>query len=436
MIGQAEVRAPTWGVYADLKRHLSVADLKASAAATAAVGGAVKPVVEMAFRAKEHREQQPRQSVPTTQTVLLLYQPRTRYALTPKHDTPSLHFEDEVLVKVQAVGLNPIDWKAPDFGFGIPTLPYISGRDFVGTVVHAHPSSPFQPSDLVLAVSTDYRDVRKSAFQQYAVAHTFNICRVPANIAPSAGASLGVAFVAAALSLGICFGVDFSPSGGPDYFSLARSVPAAALPPDVLHEAHAGVAPAERARPGDWVALWGGSSTTSLYVLQLARLAGLRVVAVGDVAKHGARLVERGAALWVDSHDPARAVEIIRGVTGGRLRFAVDTAGRESAARLVEALDVDGARREGARAHLVGLAANPKEKRDGLAMHAVPIKLFHEVPAVGRGTMAWLERLLAEGLLTPPEVVVEKSGLAGVNAALDRMRRGEISGQRLVVELD
>lgn len=281
--------------------------------------------------------------------------------------------------------------------------------------------------------------MRKSAFQQYAVAHTFTVARIPRNIAPNAGASLGVAFVAAALSLGICFGVDFSTSAaaGPDYLSLLRAVPAALLPPDVAREAHAGIGPRERARAGDWVALWGGSSTTSLYVLQLARLAGLRVAAVGDVAKHGARLLERAADLWVDSHDPARAVAVIRGVTEGRLRFAIDTSGRDGAERLVEALDAEGCARDGGRkAHLVGLAASPKVQSEGLALHAVPIKLFHEVPAVGRETMQWLEKLLTEGLLTPPEVVVEKGGLAGVNAALDRMRRGEISGQRLVVELD
>lgn len=210
-------------------------------------------------------------------------------------------------------------------------------------------------------------------------------------------------------------------------------MPAAALPADVVDEARGAAVGGERAGRGDWVALWGGSSTTSLFVVQLARLAGLRVVAVVDVVKHGARLADAAhgeGVVWVDSHDPERAVEVIRGVTGGRLRFAIDTVGRESAARLVRAFG------QGRKAHLVGLAAGPKGVGEGVVVHAVPIKLFHEVPAVGAQTMKWLERLLAEGLLVPPEVVVEKGGLAGVNAALDRMRRGEISGQRLVVELD
>ncbi|EKG10842.1 Alcohol dehydrogenase superfamily zinc-containing [Macrophomina phaseolina MS6] len=276
MIGQAEVRAPTWGVYAGLKRDISIADLKSKAAATAGIDRPVQPFMalqpqESGVRDAQEKQPRPQSRIPTTQDVLLLYQPRTRYALVSKHETPSLYYDDEVLVKVKAVGLNPIDWKAPDFGFGIPTLPYISGRDFVGTVARAHPSSPLQPGDLVLAVSTDYRDVRKSAFQQFAVAHTFTACRIPPTISPNAGASLGVAFVAAALSLGVCFGVDFSSqqhdssSPGPDYLALLRAVPAELIPSDVLREAHAGISSQERARPGDWLALWGGSSTTSLY---------------------------------------------------------------------------------------------------------------------------------------------------------------------------
>lgn len=252
-----------------------------------------------------------------------------------------------------------------------------------------------------------------------------------------------MAFVAAALTLGICFGIDFSlppPSPphssvrGPDYLTLLQSIPASRIPADVLAEAHGGIAERERARAGDWLALWGGSSTTALCALQLARLAGLRVVAVGDAAKHGGRLgVRSDVDLWVDSHDPERAAEVVRGVTGGACRFGVDFVGRETAGRLAGVLGGGGGEKE---AHLVGLASNPKGVKDGVRVHSVPIKLFHEVPEVGRATMEWLERLLEEGLLTPPEVVVEKGGLAGVNAALDRMRRGEISGRRLAVELD
>lgn len=113
MIGQPEIRTPTRGVYADLKRDLSIADLKANAAVSGAVKPANVPIRSKPNGAQQAQEEPPLPRVPTTQTALLLYHPRTQYALTPKHQTPRLRFADEVLIKVHAIGLNPIDWKAP-----------------------------------------------------------------------------------------------------------------------------------------------------------------------------------------------------------------------------------------------------------------------------------------------------------------------------------
>jgi hypothetical protein len=47
------------------------------------------------------------------QEVLLLHAPKQRYALQKKHPKPRLEDDREMLVAVEVVGLNPIDWKAP-----------------------------------------------------------------------------------------------------------------------------------------------------------------------------------------------------------------------------------------------------------------------------------------------------------------------------------
>lgn len=52
-------------------------------------------------------------AVPESQTVLLLREPRQPYELVKHYPTPELHTGSEVLVKTRAIGLNPIDWKAP-----------------------------------------------------------------------------------------------------------------------------------------------------------------------------------------------------------------------------------------------------------------------------------------------------------------------------------
>ncbi|CRK43188.1 hypothetical protein BN1723_016129 [Verticillium longisporum] len=115
-------------------------------------------------------------------------------------------------------------------------------------------------------------------------------------------------------------GVDFSSIlDGPDLLQVVRSVEPSLLPQDVRQECLSGIQDRERAVPGDWLAIWGGSSTSANLAVQLARLAGLRVVTIVDKAKHGLRLADHEVLrpdLLIDSHSPARAVEIIRANVG------------------------------------------------------------------------------------------------------------------------
>lgn len=166
--------------------------------------------------------------------------------------------------------------------------------------------------------------------------------------------------------------------------------------------------------------------------LQLGKLAGLRIICVADVAKHGARLHQLGADILIDRFDSARAVEIIQSITRGELRFALDTVGKETAGHLQRCLKPQ----EGIPyAHLVGLTGLPKRAISGIKHHKVPIKVFHSTAAIGEPVMVWLEQLLAANLLAPPDIDIAQGGLEGVNSALDQLREGNASGKRIVVPL-
>lgn len=264
--------------------------------------------------------------------------------------------------------------------------------------------------------------------------------------------------MAASLALGICLGVDFSLAhAGPNLLDLVRSVPEASLPADIRDECLRGMLPGEEGpRRGEWVAIWGGSSTSAGIAAQLARLVGLRVALVVDNAKHGVRISETPALrpdLLVDSHDPDRAVAILRAATKGRLRFGIDTVGKDTSELLLRALGpVDHAQstlsppvnsppstppvEPTVPAHLVGLSGLPKrEAPAGVIFHTIPVKLYHEVPEVGEALSGWLERLLATRAVVPPRIIDVEDGLHNVNKGLDRMRKGEISGGKLLVDL-
>ncbi|KAI9798850.1 MAG: hypothetical protein M1833_004353 [Piccolia ochrophora] len=380
----------------------------------------------------------------TQQAALLLQGPKEKYTLKKDHEIPQVTAEQEMLIRVSVVGLNPIDWKAPDYNFGIPSFPFLCGRDLAGVVIQA-PTAPshLKVGDVVSSVSTDYRDYRKAAFQEYAVTTDFNAWRIPTRSSPEHAASIGVAFITSVFALGACLGVTFSAMvpdiAAPKLFEQLSSLDPENIPEDVRGAVTDRIAESDRPKAGDWIAIWGGtsscSSATGYMAVQLAKSAGLRVVCVADIAKHGARLVNLGADLLIDRLDTDRAVTILREVTGGQLRFGVDTVGKETATLLRAAMKVpaEGARQD---SHLVGLTGLPKDIIEGITHHSVPIKLFHLIPEIGSGIMLWLEELVAHDVIATPEVDVARGGLEGVNDALDTMRRGSTSGRRVVVPLE
>ena len=154
---------------------------------------------------------------------------------------------------------------------------------------------------------------------------------------------------------------------------------------------------------------------------------------MADVVKHGSRLIDLGADVLVDRQDPSRAVDIIRSVTKGRLRFALDTVGKETATQLQGSLQYSKGDKQ---AHLVGLTGLPKVRLPGVKYHSVPIKVFHNVPALGEAAMRWLEQLFVTKGLEPPDVTVADGGLEGINEALDRLRNGTVSAKRIVVPIE
>ncbi|THY74377.1 GroES-like protein [Aureobasidium pullulans] len=379
--------------------------------------------------------------LPFQQNIALLHAARERLVYTQDYPVPLPKTDDELVVEIRAIGLNPLpdaaNEKYSDYNFAIPQLPYIAGRDFAGVVVRAPAaSSRLRVGDLVLSPSTDYRDTRKSAFQEYAISTQHNVAKLSQNVTTTHGASIGVAYVAAALALGVSLGLNLPKVSGQDEADLweaVRKLPQDAIPIDVAAECLSSIENSERPQQGDWIAIYGGSSTSALFISEIARLAGLKVILLADFAKHGERLGEREGSILVDSHDPIRAINIVRAITKGKLRFAVDTVGKETAGHLVQMLQADA--QEERRAHLVGLTGVPKEKADGIVFHSVPIKLFHEVPSIGLTLMNWLEKALETEAIALPEVEHAEGGLEGINAALDRMRNGEISGRRLVISV-
>ncbi len=85
--------------------------------------------------------------------------------------------ENEVLVRVIAAGVNPVDTYVVSGKFGTPTLPVIPGRDIAGIVEETGPgATQFKKGDAV------YGNVSNGGYAEYAVAAEKNISFKPASL--------------------------------------------------------------------------------------------------------------------------------------------------------------------------------------------------------------------------------------------------------------
>ncbi|GAA5911620.1 zinc-binding alcohol dehydrogenase family protein [Sporobolomyces salmoneus] len=354
-------------------------------------------------------------ALPETQSALLVHGPRQKYQLS-SIPVPSLKSDDEVLVRVEAIGLNPVDYKSVLYNFALPVLPALNGRDLAGTIVFTGPSvERFKVGDRVFAVSTNYRDYRTSSFQQYAVASSHCLGLVPPNVTIEQSAALGVGASTAAIALSSALGIkirDFASSelGIGSEGELDNST----LPPSIKER--------------DYLLVWGASCVTGYFACQFARLAGLKVIAVVCEKKHGDRLRAIGVEHVIDRHDPTLAVSQIRSLTSNSLKYAIDCVGSETAGFAQEALTTT------EKSWIVGLSGLPKQLRPGVVGHSVPIKTCHSNPKVGAGLMKLIEDLLSTNELVLPEITVIEGGLEAVNDGLEKLRTGQIPFGRIVIK--
>ncbi|GAA5849016.1 hypothetical protein JCM3766R1_005427 [Sporobolomyces carnicolor] len=358
------------------------------------------------------------EGLPTTQSCLLVHGPRQKYQLS-SIPVPEIHSDDEVLVRIEAIGLNPVDWKGPAYNFALPVLPALNGRDLAGTIVYVGPRvDRFKVGDRVFAVSTNYRDYRTSSFQQYAIASSHCLGLVPSNVTVEQSAALGVGVSTAAIALSSTLGIEI------------RGFASARLGIGSEGELDPSTLPSPPAQRGEWILIWGASCVTGYFAAQFARLAGLRVIAVACERKHGDRLRAIGIEHVVDRHDPERAVSEIRSISTNNLRFAIDCVGPDTARFATEAVRSRGEN------WIVGLSGLPKELREGVNGCSVPIKTVHTNAQVGAGLMSLVESLLASNELVVPDITVIEGGLGSVNDGLEQLKTGQVPFGRIVIKVD
>lgn len=195
--------------------------------------------------------------MPSNQAAWLT-RPKTPTPLEVKEASYTAPNANEIVVKVRAVAVNPIDWfKAGsgfDFVFNWIKLPFIQGTDLAGEVYEVGPGvTRFKIGDRVLSfglgVNKAFNTSSKSAFQLYAVCldHMTSPIPDPMSFEEASVIPLGVVTAACAL-----------------------------FQPDQLNLQYPTMSITSTEKT---VLIWGGSTSVGCNAIQLAVAAGYEVIA-------------------------------------------------------------------------------------------------------------------------------------------------------------
>ncbi|KAH8649086.1 zinc-binding oxidoreductase CipB [Xylariales sp. PMI_506] len=317
---------------------------------------------------------------------------------------------DEVVIKVKAIAINPCDWAIQTLGIIIPPekYPFVNGCDVAGVVDAVGPENTrFKVGDRVTAgcLVAFRHDNKYGAFQEYVVGAEPLVAKIPDGVSFAEGAVLPLTLCTALWSL-------------------------------FLEETMALELPGEKKKKnGKVVLVWGGASSVGCCAVQAAKAAGY-AVGVTASPKNFALMQEIGAD-WVFDYNAEGVADLIvreLGATGLPLAGVFDAI----IAPPTVSTCADIASRLGAKKVGTVLVSPMPFPADvpadvelsysasfGLADTAVGKRLWAE----------WLPAALADGSMKcKPNPEVIGRGLEKLQEALDTIGKG-VNAKKIVVEL-
>ncbi|GJE87551.1 zinc-binding alcohol dehydrogenase family protein [Phanerochaete sordida] len=348
--------------------------------------------------------------IPTTMKALISQPDKT--AKVESVPVPEIG-DDEVLVKVVAVALNPTDWFHIQI-FGAPGM--IAGCDYSGTVVKVGRNvSARAVGEHVagFAHGGGFRD--RGAFAEYLKTDADLCWPVPARtLSHEQAAAMGCGYWTAAQTL-----------FHPDRLGLVE------VPNKVDEE--------------EWVLIYGGSGSVGLYAIQLAHLAGYKVVTTASPRNH-ALCRSLGADAVVDYNAPD-ALAQVKALTHDSIRVALDAISEADTQLFAARALAPG----GQLVTILAVSDAVKQARPDVAARNTLVytslgrpfvfagKLDVPASAGDRAFMVrWLAKtpaLVSEGKVRPNPTKLFEGGLEGINDGLKYMQEGKHSGQKIVYRI-
>lgn len=319
--------------------------------------------------------------------------------------------DDDILIKSQAVAINPLDWKLQSvLSFIIQSYPMVIGTDVTGVVVAVGSNvTKFKEGDRVasFAAALPLNNADYGGFQEYSLQKTFATVKLPDSISFEEGAVVPTAAATAAYSL---------------YHDLDIARPSHSKAPA---KEHAGFL------------IWGASSAVGAAMLQMAKAAGFTIYVTASAAHHET-LKKIGADHVFDYRKDGVAEQVVQAAkrNGDRIDYGFDPIGHgntsaQSATILAQTTSgkahlgstlpwAGGDQPESVQFTTVAAFELPDPKNRDLSTW-----LFNE----------WLPQALKDGTyqIAPQPSRVSK-GLDSLEDALEIQKKG-VSGKKIVVTL-
>lgn len=319
--------------------------------------------------------------------------------------------DNEILVRVRSVALNPTDFKHIDI---VAPRGAIIGCDYSGTVARVGVKAPgyWQVGDRVAGFIHGGLYPDRGSFAEYLKIPGDLAWKVPPSVSDEEAATFGVSAVTAMLALNARLGVPWLDSGK------------------------------SQGQTDTPIFIYSGSTAAGLYSIQLAKLAGLKVVTTASPKSHDL-VKEYGADDVFDYRSPTAVEDIIRAYPtinraldcfseGSSTEFCADVV-RKSRGWVVTLLDSGKKDLDGVRVDfMLGYTVFNTEFQ-----WLPPLgPKFRKVPSDNEALRRFYASLpeIAPNLKTPPLKRID-GGLENLTTGLDMLRQGKVSGTKLVATI-
>ncbi|KAK1215687.1 hypothetical protein PQX77_021692 [Marasmius sp. AFHP31] len=313
----------------------------------------------------------------------------------------------ELLVRVKAAGLNPVDWKIQEYGHLIADdqYPVVLGSDIAGDVVELGEGvdEAQRPKGTRVYFQGRYGPIDRAGFQQYSLIAVDMAAKIPSNLSYSQAASISVAFICAAYGLLI-----EEPIGG----NLNPK-----LDPTIKYT-------------GEHAFVIGGTTSVGQYAIQLlSKVLGFTTVIAYASATQTDHLKSLGATHVLDRHSvPVNDLSsAINEITHAPLKFVFDAHGGDEARQVGFSLLGEGGRVCCVNSRLAEKKENGKREFGVLGIVHLP---SHR--AAGVEVMRKLEKWVEEGVIIPNRIHELPVGLDKIVDGLAIVKGGKAGGAKVV----